>query len=360
MYRSEDSGHLYLNIDIQPKQNQYSILAKYSETFTQEYIDVGSNYHLAIVRFRIPTTGIPYFVFKIQEGNFQNNNNLGVYAFTFTYMNVDYTEYVNFVPTNLTVAIPPSPMDNEGFQFDSPYYYVYNISEWITMMNFTLNACYQLLIIAEPALNVLSVPFLEYDNTTKEVRLVVSYNWITADVDIFFNDELELFFDGFPITYFNTSGLKTARFEIYATNILNGNGYSPYGVAPTNPPAYIKMVSEYNAFEKWSSFRSIIIKTSLIPIRYENVNSATIRGELSDDTILTDFNVSDFSSNRNDLIFFPQGPYRLIDILSNAPLRSVDLQLFWKDRYGVERPLIIYKNNGLTIKLAFIQKNLTN
>lgn len=364
-------NHIYLNVSIKPEKNQKFERASFNETFTQEFIERGLDYSLAVVRFRIPISGIPYFYFKIQEGLTQTNPDLGVYALTLRHVPsaTDYTEFVEFIPYDLSVPVPNPPSQNNGVQnLNSRYYNVYDVSGWLYMLNNTLSIAFQRLKNDYPATPATEAPFFLFEPTTEKLSLVTQYSLFTSgEIEIYFNNELQGFFDGFEYDLtdevFNNE-LLFGLLAVYPTPVgsttVFDNGYSAYGVAPTNPPAYLEMKSNYSTVEKWSGLRSFIFKTSLLPIRYESTNSTTIAGVISEDTILTDFNISDFYGNRKDVTFFPQGPYRLIDILSNNPLRSIDIQIFWKDKDGYIRPINVYQGDELTIKLAFITKGLSN
>lgn len=363
---TKEANHQYINIEIKPKPNTQVTPATFSQTFTQEFLNKGTDYNLAVIRFRIPISGIPYFYFRIQEGLGQTNPNLGIYSFTMVDVlsGDEFTEYVDFIPYDLTVSEPAPPSNNNGFQnIETRYYNVYDVSGWIFMLNSTLKTCFNNLKAAHPTNPVTEAPFLLYDPVTQLISYVVTYNYLTSgQIETFFNENLQGFFDSLEYSLFNNV-TKFGLFIVYAQPLgstVYSNGYSKYAVAPTNPPAYIEMKGNYVGVEKFAGLRAFVIKTSLLPIRYENTNSTDIGGDLSEDTILTDFNVSDYYGNRSDVIFFPQGPYRLIDILSSTPLRSIDLQIFWKDKNGFLRPMFVYAGDTLTIKLGFITKGQSN
>jgi hypothetical protein len=363
----KEANHQYINIEIKPKATDKVIPATFTQTFTQEFLKRGLDYNLAVVRFRIPISGIPYFYFKIQEGLGQTNPNLGIYSFTMVDVlsGDEFTEYVDFVPYDFSVSIPPAPSNNNGLQnIDTRYYNVYDVSGWIFMLNSTLNSCFNNLKAAHPTNPVTEAPFLIFNPETQFISFIVPYNYFTSGrIETYFGENLQGFFDSLEYDLFDNNPLTFGLFVVYAQpfgSTVYSNGYSKYGIAPTNPPAYIEMKGNYGGVEKFAGLRAFVIKTSLLPIRYENTNSTANNGDLSEDTILTDFNVSNYYGNRSDVIFFPQGPYRLIDILSNTPLRSIDLQIFWKDKSGFLRPMFVFQGDTLTIKLGFITKGQSN
>lgn len=362
-----DDAHVYLNIAIRSDDDSSELTnAEYSTTFNKEFIERGLDYHLAVVRFRVPLTDVPYMIFKIEEGLGQTQVGLGIYEMTMRYFDplipgfVDFSRRVTYLPTDLSISTPKPPSQNNGVQENSEWYYIYNVSRWIDLLNFTLQNIYNDLKTAYPGATINDPPFLELLDSGDKMEIVIpAVMQNSAQYQLYFNQELSLFFDGLD---FLTEKINDSLYGRFLFNALpqDSNAYTPYGVVPSLPPTFFYYKQNYNAFEKWGDLRAIVFKTSLLPIRYENTNVRNIRGEISDDNILTDFNVAGFFGNRSDLTFFPQGPYRLVDILSNNGVRSLDIQLFWRDKGGFLRQLFISPGEELTMKLAFIKKHLPN
>ncbi len=109
----------------------------------------------------------------------------------------------------------------------------------------------------------------------------------------------------------------------------------------------------------------MVFLTSTLPIQNEYIpataiNTSSNSGFAAYRPIITDF-VPDLNlagDTRTRFNYFPQGPYRLITLKSNEPLRRIDLQVFWQDQYQNLYPLSIACNESDTIKIMFIRKSL--
>lgn len=361
-YSSKFDNHNYLNIQIQNDNIATPIPAYYKTTFTQSYMEEGYKYNLGVARFRVPISNLPYFIFKVTDDPLDNTNpNYGVYSFTLTHTptNTDYTQHIIFEQMNFNVPVPKSPSQNGGKQVDSIYYYIYNVSQWITLMNKALSDAFNALI-AIHAVPQTEPPFIFWLIENNKISFIVQYSYTSGEIDISFNRELKIFFDGFTyVTYPQSPLIKYGTFVISVLPKFM-NGFTTFGTLPALPPAYLELSQNYSTLEKWSTLRAIVFKTSLIPIKYENATVTNDSGILTDDPILTDFNVTGYYGNRDDLIFNLQSPMRLIDITTNGILRDVDISVFWKDKDAILRQLDIVKGEFLTIKLAFIKKGLVN
>src|SRR5690606_30031900 len=138
--------------------------ASYMLTLSDDVISNAQDYHLAVIRFNIPPGDIPYIYFRINEGLLQTDPNEGVYSCSLFYNNIEYQHYVTYIPLN-PYSPPQPPSNNNGFQTDSPYYYIYGIEYFTYLLNNTLSSCYNDLIAADPSVLPLQVPFFEYNFT---------------------------------------------------------------------------------------------------------------------------------------------------------------------------------------------------
>jgi hypothetical protein len=75
--------------------------------------------------------------------------------------------------------------------------------------------------------------------------------------------------------------------------------------------------------------------------------------------IITDFNLdlTTPGAQRSVALYSPQ-IYRLIDLLSDAPLRKIDIAFWWVDRLNNFYPLYISPYDAITMKIGFFNKRL--
>ena len=58
-----------------------------------------------------------------------------------------------------------------------------------------------------------------------------------------------------------------------------------------------------------------------------------------------------------NLVYTPY-VYRYIDMKGNRPIYSLDISVFWKDRYGNLIPFKLSAGSTITLKLMFIKKGM--
>jgi hypothetical protein len=115
----------------------------------------------------------------------------------------------------------------------------------------------------------------------------------------------------------------------YLSSFYNNKGISKTGIAPTEYNAY-KITAEFPTGYRFNDFQSILVLSN-IPIRQETIPQAT--GQLSAYLpnklsyiatlpVVSDFRaaVSKYSDQNSELIYYPPGEYRWIDLLYDGPL----------------------------------------
>lgn len=354
--RIELDSHSYLNIDLRNDPNydqpafQNLLQAQFFETKQKNIIKNSREYHLAISRFNVPIGNIPLFIFRIQEGPAQANINLGIYQITLRFNNQNFSEYITYNPTTPGLNLPNPPSLNSGKQNTTAYYYNFKIQPLLNMFNTSLSTQYTLLKAAYPGTLTTEAPFFWFNPETKLIKLYCEDAYSLAnEVEIWINQPSQFLFEGFDLEFFGEL-TRYYKFEVY-TNPIRTNGFNA---------THIYMEQLNQTISKYTSFKKIVFKTSLIPIRLENASYNNESGISVDEPILTDYVISDWLGDRENFIFFNRGPYRFIDLVSDNPIKSINIQVFWEDELNVLRLIDIFPGNTLNIKLAFIIKGLSN
>ena len=52
----------------------------------------------------------------------------------------------------------------------------------------------------------------------------------------------------------------------------------------------------------------------------------------------------------------PISEYKLIDLQSNAPVNSIEINLYWRDSYGSLHPFLLDTGNSANLKIMFRKK----
>lgn len=390
--------HVYFNVEITnslpisstatPYQNSApAIPARYIETLTQPIIADPSQYYITIARFSIPGQGIPLIVFP----TLSDSLSITPYVFCLTYNGNDYPVNVVYFSTN------NDPLPTLSTKKNTKYYYVYEYQHVISLFNIALLSSFNALKLANPASPQTEAPFLIFNSSTQLISMVapVNYNTPGDEIQIFSNNLLyNRFFVSMLVQYFghNQTNGKDFLYLFPPTSITTAIGVSNltpkyndlFAIAPpsagtqtaegrfytnsiNNPSlatsAYTFNSQNFVALQYWNSFKNIVFTTTSIPIRGEYIpqnNTTGNQGEgiISFRQILTDFqpSLSNAGDSRSQLQYYPQGPYRLVDLVSNTPIQKIDIQVWWQDTEGDLHSIDILNEEVAGIKLLFIKK----
>lgn len=333
--------------------NNTSMRAEFIENRVQSILDNPSDYFLSIIRFEIPGANIPLFVMPhiINPLN-PLDVNFTPLQFTFTYNNVSFTRNLIYI-SNQPINVPISP--TQFISDDNPYYYVYTYQHMIDMMNTTLLNCFNDLKIAFPLAPPSEAPYFIYNAETQLISLITQYNYsIPNSISIGFNQNMGRFLRGFNFILIN--GLPTFIIE----NTQNNAYAKPGGTIPlpSFPPDYLETKQEFNTLQYWNSFKNIVFITGTIPVQAEYIPQLNGQGSNNFRPILTDFEplLSEAGDARSVIQYFPQGPYRLVNMQSCTPLNKFDVSIYWQDQENNLYPIFISPGQSLSIKFLFTRK----
>lgn len=334
--------------------------AIYSQQLTQSILQNPCEYYMSIVRFTIPTEILPIFIFEAQP--FPNIlKDLGVYSVTLEY-NGNYSPqtFVEYITTNPTTDIPKIPTADNIYWERGFYYYVYNYTTFLTMINNALADAFLLL----PGAPITTPPFLIYNAETQLISLIADKLFYDRDLPIpirvFFNGKLQRFFGGIPYIFYSIND-PLGRDSAFLINDLRNNTYLLPNIPPG--PTYLNITQNYNTLSDWNSFKSLKIITSIIPIRMESTPSAQTlqnsNGVVNLESIVTDFEplLLAGAEGRTTIQYQLDGPYRLINMTDINPLSRLDLQVYWTDELLNKYLVYVPEGQILTIKIAFIKKS---
>lgn len=353
----QDIDNIYYNITINHEDNPKG-LARFEENRTESILPKCSDYYVTVQRFYVPMSLIPIMIADIQEN--QANPNLMTYSVGLQYIGVYARQYLTFVPDSLNVSVPPPPSANpNGKQSKSEYYFIHSIQSLLNMFNTAFINTLPLVgapVGSEP-------PYVIYDQTTNLFSIICQTafydNSLPNPISIYFNNAASPLFLGMPMYTLPNSGANGKDYQVIVQNTYD-NFYNPPYLAPTIPPAYYKITQNYNSLSNWNSMLSIVFTSNTIPIRGEQIPASRGSGDANFRNIITDFQPL-FTQNgllRDAAQYFPQGPYRLIDLTSTTELRKFDLQVYWQDKNGFLYNVYVAPNETLNVKLLFIKKDL--
>jgi hypothetical protein len=363
-----DTIYYDIVIPYKPNDNGFSP-AIYQEQLNQPIVYNPQEYYLAVVRFQIPGSNLPIFIADIQP--FPNTDpNLTIYSVTLTYNgNSSPQTYVEFI-SQLPFVSPGLPLSATHPNADpTPYYYVFEYTNFLTMINNALATAFAAIPGGTPVGSL--PPYFIFDPITERISLIAQsafynqgpYGIVPAlPIRVYINYALSSFIEGISSYVLNIGGGRDLLFNI---RDLNGsNFYAPSGPvnpATVNPLTLLQMEQEYPTLVNWNSLQSIQIISNLLPINHEYVPnpSNTQSGVVSSQGILADFIplVLLGPEARTTIEFVANGPWRFISMYGDYPITKVDLTFYWNDNLGRQFLIDIPRGKSVTAKLMFIKKD---
>lgn len=129
----------------------------------------------------------------------------------------------------------------------------------------------------------------------------------------------------------------------------------------------INMIGEYSTLSQWQDIESIVIETGTLPIRYEVFappqgdigTNVTTSGSQVPRPVLTDLDLIKTESgfDRSPVQYVPNGPYRMIDLLSKPILNRIDAYIQYKHKDLTFSDLIMLPGDYFAIKFLFIRND---
>ncbi|AFH75272.1 minor virion protein [Sputnik virophage 3] len=358
-----DTVYYDILIPFKPNDQGFSP-AIFQAQLTQPIVHNPSEYFLSVVRFSIPTQNIPLTIPQIQPYPNTNVNNT-IYSVSIGY-NGTYSSqnFVQFDPslTSPNIPAPNAPTVTSPNVEVTPYYYIYDYSTFLQMINTALENAFNEISAPVGA----DAPFFFYDSNTEKISLIAQAAYydrtLTTPIEIYCNVNLFTFFDSIKHIGlgYNT---PTGRDILFDVRFLGNNYYQDPETAPSYPPEFIQMQQEYPTLSNWNAVKTIQLVSNLLPINKESIPSFRNSnvGIINAQGILADFVplVTNGPEARISIDFVATGPWRLIDMFGSVPIYMVDLYVYWTDQTGGQYLINIPPGRILTCKLVFIKKSLS-
>ena len=376
-------SHIYYDIDILnsdekgllPDQN-----LTFYETRNSPFIEKPSDYNLSIIRFQInDTTSLPVFIPEIEPN--QADINKTIYHVQIkSILGVAQSTQVAVQHLSLNVDINNYPSSPVGAtQERNTYYYIYQYQLFIDQINQALyTAFYEVKAILGGDIPADAIPpFLTFDVNTKKISIYASQDTFDKDgmvgLQICFNAPLQKLLSSLSYIDYGFRRIKANHPLRYALWLgVNNNKTSTRTLnnvsVPSVTSAGVYLVNECQDLDivLWNPISSIVFTSNTLPVVATNVSTPSSLGNLSSNgnnqnlaNIITDFEVGIDANNsyRNSILYSPQSEYRLFSMNSSQPLNSIDISVWWKDKYGFLSPFKLGPGSFANIKLLFRKKD---
>jgi hypothetical protein len=344
---------------------------QFSETRNQPIIRNSGDYSLSIVRFQLDTYSLPTFIADIEPSPNTDINKM-IETITFEYetngvvTNVK-TLNLKWVPSNKHISLPPAPAPLQDAK--SEYYYGNSFRQYCDLVNTCLSTLTDQIQVGSSVLSGLFAPYLIWNETTQTCELLaqeVYYNNMrNHHINIYFNRALYGKFSSLPADK-NYNGSQGRIYKIILKDDYSTKSFSLYFSGDTQPKAFIKVAQEYSTIANWTPVTSIVFTSNTLPI---------VQTQLSETLIYSDGNIvnigipqnfapviSDMATNemcyKPNLLYVPSAQYRMIDMIGNNDISTIDIAVYWKDRKGNLNPFILQSGASVSIKLLFQLKTV--
>jgi len=418
-----ENDHIYYDLLATSNDHLGSSIPQTQLTFNEirsnPYINDPEEYYCSIVRFKVETGGIslPQLIPQMDTDQSEVAGNESVnrliYTISMRYGNNQFQQAVYFTPQNVNVPVPTSFIIQDN---TNGYYNLNSYQLFIDMINKAFENCLAGLNAMAVIGNNIRPPFLQIDPNTFSIQLFgqeTYYNDSLVNyVKVYLNESLYNILSSFQVYYegsnvLQTSGLtireatqsatvpavpasiitnvSKARYQLrfyYNTprNKLNSftvdDAVVPYNnnlpVANSYPYTAITMFQEYTSLNLLCPIQSILFTSSLLPIATTltgkpavfNSQTTTVQSGNNSNIVLQISDLTLENTTGKDykpcILYSPTAEYRLNDLYGNAPLHQIDIQVYWKDRYGNIYPLYLTPSSTASIKILFRKKKFNS
>jgi len=353
-----------------------SPIVNFNETRSLPFINDPEQYYLSIIRFSLDTDSLPLFIPTIQIN--QPDINLTIYSVSMSYrvgpINIVHRTFIRFSPQNLiaTLPAPPSQFTNGLQDNTTGYYYIYTYQFWIYLINIALRECFDELTtqvnFIGGVMPTIYHPILEFNVSDKtgvlNADILAFESNLPNPIFLYFNNNLGQLFSSFPFYINSDTGDPEGLNYKIAFSVFGGSTIINY---PVTNPTYkaIQCWQEYSTTSIWCPVQSVVFTSTLLPVvsnqlsnpiilnNGQNISSNGNNGNFAQ--VLTDM-IADGNNYKPFIYYTPSAEYRLLELIGNSPLYTVDIQIYWKDRRGQLIPFRLIPNGTATIKLLFTKR----
>ena len=366
--------HIYYDLDLINNDttglNPPQIL-RFTEIRNSPYLMSPENYFVSVARFSIQTPSLPVWIPQAQIG--QTDADLLIYSFTLKYKTYEYQQYVRYVPVDISQPVPAPPIEFQDLE--SAYYFVYTFQQCIALFNTALSSAVTglnaLVVAGGDVLPSTNAPFFEFDPSAFLCILDADEagysSTLVNPIQIFCNAPCFTLFSTFQALYYGYANITNGKNFQFVIKNINGTN-------ELTLPTYtaLQMYQEESTTALWCPIQSLVFTTALLPISPELIGVPRVFNSDSSlfntgnnsniSNILTDFIVPYAPNNtyKPNIVYTPNGEYRLMDMNGSSPLSALEMSVFWKDVFGTLHPFYLNSGCSASIKLMFRRKDFNN
>jgi hypothetical protein len=275
-----------------------------------------------------------------------------------------YQQYVTFISQNKKVS-PPTILNNNALE--NPYYWLYDASSFINLLNTALVDCWN-------GLNALVISGGDSLNNN-ECNAYFEMNPVTYIINLCCDStQYDLINNPNPIKlYMNTAthGYLKSFSNLMYNGYENDNGldiqfnitlYNNLNIFTNNNVTYLMTYSEYSPVGSWNITSSVCITGSLpivttITALPHVIDSSAFSFVPSNNTErqLSDFVMDGDNYNTTGKILYLPQIYRYVNLMGSKSIDNIQLNFWFKTKLGNLFNFTLDSGSNATIKLLFEQ-----
>ena len=349
---AQDNGNIiYMDINVQ-NSSPTRQPASFVINRTSPLLDYpNSEYFASIIRFTVPITSQPLFLFFTQSNIVSMKFNGVTVHSELVFQRTEFnTDQVFQNPSSITGTLVGA---------------VYQYQTLADMMNVALaDCCNQLSITGQ-------IPYMTYDTVTSRFTVFSPITWVdtypytdTTKPKIFLNKLLQTYFVNFNnITYNNQANNNDCDYQIITANNYN-NLYED-----SNSNKWYMNTQEWNGVQYTNSLSNISIVSNALPYTGDSLNNILLFQNVAQSGSIK--SISDFEIEKSEpgsqraLVQYQSQNNRYLDLTGNNRLTSLDMSFFCfyeelvnNGQISPYQQLIMNPFEVITVKLMFKKKSL--
>ena len=387
------TSHIYYNITLTNNNLSTDSVppnVTFSETRNQPFLNCPEDYHMSVVRFSLETPTLPVLACIPKQPPYSGSDTVNTLQYQI-FLAKNYNPVTGLtsgiananlimIPSSVYTPVPVFPVDLTDT--GNPYWNCYSFQIFVDMVNTALSTAFDTLYGLTPPAGCIA-PYLYWDIGSNTAVLNVSQNLqleANGALQIFFNGPLYSLFSSFPARFGPLRNV-TGDFQrkLYQITINTGPdaNISSQIITVGTPPISTtvntyNILQEYSTAPLWTPIDSIVFTTSMIPVNPElaaapivyNSNSVftSIGTNASISNVLTDFIVplTTGTEYKPSINYTPSGEYRLSALFGTNPVSSIQVSVYYKNRFGVLIPITLGTGCSSSIKIMFRRKDFSN
>lgn len=353
-FDTDGEDNIYYNVEVINKTDVPKIF-KYIDNKGESIINDTSNYEMSILRFALDLDETPLIIFpNNQSDNFTLSGDYTISTVDNTYYSITLDDGAGNINQQFIIY--------ESYGKQSPY--IYDFPHFVNLLNKAVR-------LSAVALGIeTDTPYFTYNKSAGCIDFTASNDYNSSVIGhyrIYVNKNL---YDVFASAYCgNIVNVSSGRYYEIIVEGRGDNSVSLVNVSANGTLinagtfAGFRMEPYYPNLAKLVAVESIVFTSSTIPTISEYVNN---NNDMVSDTnysvskIIKDFQLS--TEGVGAIQARGQQHYRSVDnefisLKSGTNnMRTVDIDCFWKDRYGKLNPLYLPPGTNASMKILFRRK----